>query len=114
MVPDIASARRLTMARPRPVEDSPPVGRALRRVNFWKSFFWSAWLMPGPSSRTGTKMQSVSGRVWTWTVVLGGEYFRALERRLSRICKVAAASALAQRFSEAPTQKAMDLRVAAG
>ena len=39
MAPHMASARRLTMARPKPVEDSPAVGRALRRVYFWKSFF---------------------------------------------------------------------------
>jgi hypothetical protein len=50
-VPDIRSARRFTMDRPRPLEDSPPVGRALNRMNFPNIFFKSSSLIPGPSSR---------------------------------------------------------------
>src|SRR5208282_1387371 len=47
-VPDIASASFLTIDNPKPVEDSPPVGRAVRRVNLPNSFFWSSSLKPGP------------------------------------------------------------------
>lgn len=32
--PDIARTSFFTIERPKPVEDSPPVGRALRRANF--------------------------------------------------------------------------------
>ena len=40
------------MERPRPVDDSPPVGRAESRANFAKRRARSASLTPGPSSST--------------------------------------------------------------
>ncbi len=50
IVPFIFSVRVLTIDKPRPVEFSPPVGTALRRLNFVNNFVLSSSVKPGPSS----------------------------------------------------------------
>src|SRR5262249_51342509 len=81
--PPIASTIFFTIDKPRPVECSPPVGFALSRADFPKSFFGSSALRPGPSSRTSQRVAPDSFFKRTEMVLPGGEYFTALETRFS-------------------------------
>ena len=70
----------LTMARPRPKEDSPPDGRALSFWNLPNIFVRSSWVKPGPWSSTTTRCFPWCSSVTTRMGFPGGEYSRRWRR----------------------------------
>ena len=86
--PSIASARRLLMARPRPV---PPYRRAMDEsawLNDWKSRPIWFFGMPMPVSRTATRSSTSSPSTWLSTETTTSPFsvnFTAFDSRLRRI-----------------------------
>ncbi|MNL48213.1 hypothetical protein D3C87_1710530 [compost metagenome] len=81
--PPWASTSTLTIDKPSPVECSPPVGCALKRVKRWNNCFLSSSVSPGPSSRTSIITWSANVFMLTYIWVFAGEYLMALLIRLS-------------------------------